>query len=306
MVSSDTKAALLTGATGYLGGHLCRALQRNGWRVTALVRAETLNRGGFASLGSAELTPYDGKASSVNLAVEKATPRIVFHLASVTPAHTGPDQVEPMIEANILFGTQLLEAMRRTECTRFVNTGTFSQHYQGASYNPANLYAATKQAFEAIIEYYRQADHLSCITLNLCDTYGPNDPRPKILTYLLRQLKSDEPLAMSPGEQKMDLIHVDDVCSAYLRAAQLLSDNYPALEPVYYVASGRLLILRQIVSLFEQLAGRPLNIHWGGRPYRPREVMTPWTGGRLPGWKPQVSLEAGLKQLIDAERNSIL
>jgi nucleoside-diphosphate-sugar epimerase len=298
MNDTDTKSSLVTGATGFIGSHLTRSLVQDGWRVTALIRTPTLKQPGFIAPTSVDVAEYDGSQSSVNSAIATAAPSIVFHLASVTPAQTGLDHIETMINANILFGTQLLEAMNLNGCKCLVNTGTFSQHFDGAPYNPSNLYAATKQAFEAIIEYYRQAASLSCMTLKLCDTYGPADPRPKILTFLLRQLKSNEPLATSPGDQKLDLVHVNDVCSAYLKAAELLRRQPSALDRSYSVASGRLLSLKQIVSLVEQLAGRHLKINWGGRSYRPREVMTPWIGPSLPGWQPEISLEAGLKQLI--------
>jgi nucleoside-diphosphate-sugar epimerase len=59
--------------------------------------------------------------------------------------------------------------------------------------------------------------------------------------------------------------------------------------------------LREVVATLEQVAGRSLPIAWGARPYRDREVMEPWTGLPVPGWQPEVTLEAGLRALLEAE-----
>jgi hypothetical protein len=48
------------------------------------------------------------------------------------------------------------------------------------------------------------------------------------------------------------------------------------------------------------VAGKNLNIEWGGLPYRDREVMKPWKGEVLKGWKAQKSLEQGIKEFIEA------
>lgn len=102
--------------------------------------------------------------------------------------------------------------------------------------------------------------------------------------------------SMSPGEQLIDLVYIDDVLDAYLCAWQQLVDgaqHAPVAE--FGIASGSPLTLRQLASLYSQVSGLPLAIECGGRPYRPCEVMVPWTSyPRLPGWQPRVSLAEGL------------
>ena len=64
-----------------------------------------------------------------------------------------------------------------------VNTGTSWQHYENKDYSPVNLYAATKQSFEAILQYYVEVASLKAITLKLFETYGLDDPRPNFFIY---------------------------------------------------------------------------------------------------------------------------
>jgi hypothetical protein len=46
------------------------------------------------------------------------------------------------------------------------------------------------------------------------------------------------------------------------------------------------------------VSGRKLNIEWGGRPYRDREVMVPWKGIPVPGWKAKVNVEEGIQLFL--------
>ena len=110
-----------------------------------------------------------------------------------------------------------------------MNTGSYSQHYGGRAYSPVSLYAATKQAFQDILQFYCEVRGLRAVTLELPDTYGPDDKRPKLFSLLDRVARSGETLQMSPGEQLLDLLHVDDVVHGYEVAADgLLSGHLPS------------------------------------------------------------------------------
>ncbi|WP_144034102.1 NAD-dependent epimerase/dehydratase family protein [Sporomusa silvacetica] len=62
------------------------------------------------------------------------------------------------------------------------------------------MYTATKQALESLSRYYTQTTSMRMITLKLLDTYGPNDPRPKLFSLLNRIAQTGETLDMSGGQ----------------------------------------------------------------------------------------------------------
>ena len=291
--------ALIAGATGYIGTKLSQRLLAEGWRVDVLVReksrplAQTL-------VGKVTSHGYDGSTQSVLDAVATAQPDVVFHLASLFIAEHRSEQVTDLINSNLLFGTQLVEACARSGVKRFVNTGTSWQHYNNEDYNPVCLYAATKQAFEAILEYYVQACDVKAITLKLFDTYGPDDPRPKLFHLLNKAATSGEPLDMSAGEQLIDLMHIDDVVEAYVIAAKRLLTGAVSQHEHYAVSSGDPLPLKELVELYVEVNAQDVMVNWGARPYRDREVMVPWNLGIvLLGWRATVSLQCGLRQIQD-------
>lgn len=293
------KKALITGATGFVGSHLARRLVNDGWDVHIIVRPSSKLEQLREAKDKVIVHRHDGTTEGMLAIMQEAQPEIVFHLASLFISEHQPKDVVPLIHSNLLFGTQLLEAMKAAKIDRLINTGTSWQHYQNEEYNPVNLYAATKQAFEDIIRYYIETSPLKIITLKLFDTYGPDDPRPKLFALLKKLAKDKRPLAMSPGEQLIDLVYIDDVVEAFIIAANRLLSGEVANHEIYAVSSGSLVELRELVGMFEECAGRKLKINWGGRQYRKREVMKPWSSYKtLPRWKPKVSLKDGISGII--------
>lgn len=301
MSNFNNRKALLTGATGYLGSHLAEKLLLEGWDLSIIIRPSS-NLGVLHSIID-NITVYchDGTSEQMLRIMEDAKPDIVFHLASaVIPLHQTSD-IHPLIESNISFATQLVDAMVKNGVHRLINTGTSWQHFENMDYNPVSLYAATKQAFEAILTYYKESSPLKVINLKLFDIYGPNDPRPKLISLLLDTATTGKTLDLSPGEQFIDLIHVRDVVQAYLIAANRLFDAQPNQWEDFAVTSSSPIPLKEMVNKLESLLGKPISINWGGRSYREREVMIPWNNGNhLPGWQPEISLEDGLKEVINA------
>jgi nucleoside-diphosphate-sugar epimerase len=286
--------AVVTGVTGYIGGRLARALGQSGVEVHAVVRPSS----NLASLPEIRGTHvHDGTTAGLVRILESARPDVVFHTAALVLSDHRTEQVAPVVESNVLFGAQLLEAMACAGVTDLVNTGTAWQHYHSDHYNPVNLYAATKEAFEALIAFYAGSGRIRAATLRLFDVYGPDDPRPKLLSLLDRASRDGTELGLTPGEQQIDLVHVDDVVAAYLAAARLLRGGIDG-HRVYAVSTGEPVSVRTLVELFERASGRALRVTWGARPYREREIMRPWAGGvRVPGWSVSIPLEAGLRRV---------
>jgi nucleoside-diphosphate-sugar epimerase len=226
-------------------------------------------------------------------------PDIVFHLAASVITQHRPEDISPLLQSNLIFSTQLLEAMTMNGVSRIINTGTFWQYYEDGRYSPSCLYAATKQAFESILEYYIKAKSLNAITLILFDSYGPSDPRLKLFSLLNEASKSDKILAMSPGEQKIDLVHIFDIVEAFVVASAHLFKDDVVGHHHYKISSGNLMKLKDVVSIYEVIKNIKLPINWGGRPYRVREIMVPYVkADSLPGWSPQISLTEGIKSLF--------
>lgn len=292
---------LVTGATGFIGSNLVKQLIENDVEVHIITRITSRVEQSAVNGLPVVIHCHDGTITGMIKIFQAARPETVFHLAARFVAeHESRDIVE-LVDSNLQFGMQLLEAMAATEVRKLVNTGTVWQHFEKEPYNPVNLYAATKQAFEVLAAYYVRTGLLNMITLKLVDTYGPNDPRQKLFTLFERAASSGERLKMSLGEQRLGFVYIDDVVDAFLLAGRYVNDLPEGELLSYTVAPDRLYSLREIAALYASVSGKCLNIGWGERPYRRREVMEPYSGAKLPGWEAKVNLADGIKKCMEVK-----
>lgn len=272
--------ALLTGSTGFVGQNLGPYLRRRGWELETIGRSDN--------------------GAIIEEKIKKFKPNVVIHLATLFKAEHQVEDITNLIQSNITFGTQVVEAMVRHGVLNLVNTGTLWQYYEGQREVPSSLYAATKSAFECILRFYSSANQLKVINLMLSDTFGPKDSRQKLLPKLLSIAGTNEQLQLSEGKQTVEWTYISDVVRAFEVAAERLCANKENKNFVSYsVTSGEAHSLRETVQICEQVIGKKISVEFGAKAYRKREVMRPEKlDAPLPGWTPEVSFVEGLRACL--------
>lgn len=285
------RRTLVSGITGHLGREVARQLSQQGIEVFGLTRQ---------IVPQDHLLPIDNSTASILRAFEQTKPDVVIHLAGLSRRQHLASDIEPFVTANILFGTQLLEGMRASGCRRMITAGTYLQHYDTDGFRAFNLYAATRQAFETVLEFYIDSCDISAIRLTLADIYSEHDTRPKLMTDLARAWANSTPLSLRDPESFVDLIHVEDAAAAFLQAAALLeSGDIPEHSlSRYSVSSGEDITARELVKRFERRAGRELQITRDCAPASSRRIK-PRRGEPVPGWQPRITLEDGIDRILD-------
>lgn len=303
-MADPVRRALITGASGFIGRQLARTLLNSGWTVSAMVRPSSDTEQLRASIPGDSILVHDGTTGSMIELMSGVRPDTVFHLAALYVFDHRQQHLEDLIASNLLFGTQVLEAMAACDCHRLVNAATSWQNFDGVPGRAANLYAATKQAFEVVVDYYCDAKRVQAISLEFIDTYGPLDSRGKIVERLCEAVAGEGMLDLSPGEQRLALIHVNDIAVAFavagMRHAELCGGEQSHLgHAKYSLRPDAEITLRELATQIEALAGKPLSANWGAKPYRHREVMAPsYRSDPLPGWQPRISLTEGLSDIL--------
>jgi nucleoside-diphosphate-sugar epimerase len=295
--------ALLTGGTGFVGQNLKKHLLARGWTVENISRPLT----SATARPDPTASPSDRTCSraAIDLVMKNFNPDVVIHLATLFIAEHKPADIPALIESNITFGTQVVDSMVQHRVLNFVNAGTLWQYYEGHREIPACLYAATKTAFESILKFYSSAHNLRVLNLMLSDTYGPKDPRQKLLPKLISLAGTTEKIQLSAGEQTVAWTYISDVVEAFEIAARGLvtgQQKHPQQFVHYSAVSNEIHSLRQSISLCEEVLGRKICAELGAKPYRKREIMKPMAlDPQLPGWSAKVSFVQGLKEICQHE-----
>ena len=297
------KTILLTGASGFIGRNIINQLQSH-YDFIAIVRKHS----NTAHIdGKCEIYRYENISDFIAFCKSDSVKNRVcgvLHLATLYIKNHDSSDIKGIIDANVTFGAEVIEGLARADFSGFfVSVGTFWQFYKNYPNNPLNLYAASKSAFERIIDFYANTTKITFTSLFLNDTYGPEDTRPKIFNLWIKSLDTDKVLEMSGGMQEIDLIYIDDVVSAFkIIITLLLSPNYELLKDKRFALHTKeRKTLRELAEIFERVSGKRLKIAWGAKPYMERENFIPFEfGDKLPLWEEKISFEIGIKKLLDS------
>ena len=283
----------ITGGTGFIGRHLIQRLLSEGYELTLLIK-----KGESKDLHQCHVFEYDYEINHLIDHFNICTYDAVIHLASLYINQHQTSQVDDLLHSNIQLGTHILEAMSKTGIKHFINTSSFTQHYDSTcDYHPVSLYAATKQAFEDIILFYTETFNMNALTLMLYDTYGKNDTRPKLINLLVDAANNGKILDMSPGLQEINYSYIDDIMEAYVLGLDYVSIHEGFHR--YAVRSSETYSIQEIVQVVEEVLGKKIETNFGALPYRNREIMKITTEVPiLPGYYPKYTLRDGLKDLL--------
>ncbi|WP_415579906.1 NAD-dependent epimerase/dehydratase family protein, partial [Helicobacter labetoulli] len=289
---------LLTGATGFIGTNFVLQLHKK-YKIIALVRTSSDTSKIEAYCRIYRFTNVD---SILDLFENRQFDGVV-HLATSFFLNHAIQDTKELIDSNIYFGINLLEACKLHSIPFFINTSTFGSYYNSLSYRPASLYAATKKAFEDMMLYYSLTSQTLFTNLLIYNVYGPNDTATKLFALLGTIAQSDEVIQMSDGSQIVDYSHVFDIVDGFDCLIELIQkDPEFCKDKIFSLKGKERQTLKEVVMLYEKVLGKKLNIKWGARPLRELEIMTPWEGGEtLPNWEQKITLREGFKMMVTAK-----
>lgn len=288
---------LVTGVTGFIGREFVKAYS-NKYNIVVLTRKSSDTN--LLKNLNCVIERYDNYLE-LDTIFKKHTINGLVHFASSIVIDHKLEQIDDLLDSNIKYGTYLLEACTNYKVQWFINTGTFWQNYNNESYNPVNLYAATKESFQKIGKYYTEISDLIFTTVKLNDTFGPNDTRNKVFNLWAKIAKTTQILEMSAGEQIIDISYIEDVLSAYDILIKNLSstNNLEFNNKEFVVTNKDKMSLKELSRVFEEATNTKLNIVWDSKPYRKREVMIPFDNGiTVPNWVQKYTLKEAIIKTI--------
>ena len=291
---------LVTGASGFIGSHLCRRLMQLGCEIHSVSRKPGKSEDGVRCW-MADMADFDAVRRIVSL----VRPKWIFHLASEVTGERSPQVVLPTFQSNLASTVNLLTSAAETQCRRIVLAGSLEES-DDAQMTPCSPYAAAKSASSAYARMFHALYHLPVVTARLFMVYGPGQrDLKKLIPYVTLCLLRGESPQLGSGQRPVDWIYVSDVVEGLLATAAAPNIDGATVE----LGSGTLVTVRSVVETLAGLVSSPPKPAFGARPDRPmeriRHAQVAATQGLI-SWKPEVTLNDGLRKTVEWYREQLV
>ena len=249
-----TERVLVTGATGFTGGHLCERLIRDGHAVRALVR----NPDQCSRLRDSGVQVFPGDLRDP-ASLMKATQGIdvVYHIAALFR----PENVsrKEMWETNVQGTRNILDASVKAGIRRFIHCSTVGVHgdiknppaNEDTPYGPGDYYQESKTEGERLVLQYSAEGRLPIVVFRPGGIYGPRDMR---FLKLFKGIKTRGFVMLGSGEVMYQMIYIDDLIDGILRCAT----NEKAVGNVYILTGDEPVTLNRLIQVIAEVLSVPV------------------------------------------------
>jgi len=314
---------LVTGAAGFIASKVVELLLQEGHAVIGI---DNLNKAYDPRLKEYRLAALSGRPgfsfARVDVCDRAALERLwadaadgrpfdaVINLAARAGVRPSVDDPWVYVDTNMTGTLNLLDLCRRYECPKFVLASTSSLYggHNPQPYSedqdtsrPLSPYAASKKGAETICYTYHYLHGIDVTVFRYFTVYGPAGRPDMSLFRFCRWIAEGESVEIfGDGRQSRDFTYVDDIARGTVLGLKRL--GYEVIN----LGSDRPVELLQVVRLLEQELGKQARLEFG--PAQAADVRATWAdierARRLLGWEPKVTLEEGVKRLVDWYRDN--
>lgn len=307
--------ALVTGAAGFIGSHLCEELVRRGNQVTAVDNLSTGKVNNLDDINCSKFLYEQGDICDFNtLCTHIMSPEIdaVFHVAALPRVQFSIANPMPTHDANVNGTLNMLMACREFGIKRFIYSSSSSVYgnqdtlplNEDMRPNPLSPYALHKLIGEEYCRLFHDLYGLETISLRYFNIYGSRQDSSSQYSCLIpktiyKVLHNESPIIYGDGETTRDFNHVSDVVNANILAST--TKNEEVFGKIINIGSGKAYSVNQIVANIKIICDKT-NIE---NIYTPPVVEARHTRAdrglaeKLLSWVPEISITDGLIKTIN-------
>jgi UDP-glucose 4-epimerase len=291
-----SQRVLITGASGFIGSHLCQRLLDEGAEVHAIYRTQTPPQDSGARWWQADLSDE----ASVRALFRDVRPEVIFHLASHVKGAPNLEHLLPTFRSNLQSTVNLLTLAAEKGCRRMVITGSLAEpEVENGELFPSAPYAAAKWASSGYARMFHALYKLPVVIARVFMVYGPaQQDLTKLIPYVTLSLLRGEKPKISSGGRPVDWIYVSDVIDGFMALGQAQGIDGGTFD----LGSGKLVSIRELVEQLAVIVDPRAKVEFGAladRPLEPTRLAKVAETFASIGWKPRVELQDGLERTVD-------
>lgn len=312
---------LVTGSDGFIGSHLVEELMKRGYEVRAFVYYNSFNSWGWLDTLPKDIIEnmevFQGDIRDPN-GVEDAVKGVgaVFHLAALIAIPFSYHSPDTYVDTNIKGTLNILQAARKHETSRVLVTST-SEVYGTAQYVPIDEkhpfqgqspYSATKIGADRLTESFYRSFGLPATIVRPFNTYGPRQSvRAVIPTIITQLLAGKSEIKLGSLTPTRDFNYVKDTVNGFIS----IYESQKTIGEEINIATQREISIGRVAEELIQQINPMAEIICDEERLRPEKSEVNRLLGcnekilRLTDWKPQFSLEEGLRNTIEFLKNNL-
>jgi NAD dependent epimerase/dehydratase len=309
------RPVLVTGAGGFIGGHLVARLVAEGARVRALVHYNSRgDRGTLDWLDPAVVADVEVVAGELrdveSVARAVSGVEVVLHLGAQIAIPYSYVNPRDFVEVNALGSLNVAQAALGAGVARVIHTST-SEVYGAARtvpitedhpLEPQSPYAASKVAADKLMDSFHRSFDLPVTIVRPFNTYGPHQSARAILPTIITQALAGPTLRLGSLHPRRDMTFVEDTVAGLVAAAEA---DERIVGRTVQLGTGVDVSVGEMVQVVGELVGKELAVETDPARVRPpnseveRLISDPALAAELTGWRPRVELRDGIARTIE-------
>ncbi|NND71968.1 MAG: NAD(P)-dependent oxidoreductase [Rhodothermales bacterium] len=286
---------LVTGASGFIGRHLCARLGEAGADVVALAKDGTVPDVDDAHWCHVDVSSYE----DVHACLNKHRPQLVFNVAALVSGNRSLDMIDDFVQVNLIGAINVMRAAVEIGQPKVVLIGSMEEAPVGSpDETPYSAYAASKHASRLFGKLFIEQYDLEVVMTRLFMVYGPGQlDYSKLIPHTITELSNGTSPDYMGGDRSIDWIYIDDVVEALLD----LGAHPNGTGRVFDIGSGQSETVRNVVQMIFDEMNSPLVPNFGAREERGTETerVADYSGLKaLTGWQPRTPIEEGIKKTV--------